>query len=58
MWRSDVGVGGALGFAFGLAFGQHPYHAGQAVEFLSLAGDHVGQVVNRAGQVGDAFFLN
>ncbi len=57
MGRFLIGLGGAaLAFAFRLAFGQKAHQPRQAVEFAGLTGDDVGQVVDGAGQVGDAFF--
>jgi hypothetical protein len=56
MRRLHVCLGRALPLAFSLTFGQKANQAGEAVQFLGLTGDDVGQVVYGAGQVGDAFF--
>ena len=56
MRRFLIGVGGTLPFTFRLTFGQQADEAGQAVQLLGLTGHHIGQVIDGAGQVGDAFF--
>jgi len=57
MRRADVGLWGwTVAFAFRLSFGQHLRQAQQAVEVFRLARDHIRQVFDGAGQMGDAFF--
>jgi len=50
------GLGAGVGFAVGLAFDQRPDAAGHRVEGFCLLGDNIGQILDRAGEVGDFFF--
>jgi hypothetical protein len=57
MGRFHVCLGRAtLTVAFRLTFGQKADEAGEAVQLLGLTGYDVGQVIDGADQVGDAFF--
>ena len=40
----------------GLAFRQHLRQPQYPVQLAGLAGGHIGQILNRAGKVGDLFF--
>ena len=46
----------AVLLAAGFAFHQHLHAAGQEGDFSVLTGDHVAEVFDRAGEVGDLFF--
>ena len=56
MRRFHVRLGGTLPLAFGFTFGQDAHEACEAVELFCLPRHDVGQVIDGAGQVGDAFF--
>ncbi len=59
MRRTFVAKGDAAAlilFALGLAFQQQLHTARQQRDFAFLTGDHLGQVIDGAGQVGDLFF--
>lgn len=43
-------------FAGSLPLDQHVHTPGQALKLGILTGNHVGQVFDHAGQMGDAFF--
>ena len=47
---------GVFGFALGFALHEHLHAARQERDFLVLSGDHLGEVIDGADQVGDLGF--
>ena len=57
VWGPHVGFGRlAGGFTLCLALGQKLRQAQQALNVFGLPGNDIGQILDGAGQMGDAFF--